>query len=305
MNFTQISLACSRNLYFARVLKRSSCRLFHTSSPCNGSRVQLVCDRYEAAGVTMERANTPLLILHGLFGSKQNWKTLAKSYATGLNADVYALDLRNHGESPHIEPLNYEALAGDVSEFLKEKNLRKVNILGHSMGGKVAMTLSLTEPAQFEKLVVVDMSPVTLKLSNDMYSYIDSMKKVEEGRHTKQSAVDMELKRYIPDVGVRMFLMTNLKMDDNGVYRWRIPLDIIKNHLEDLGDFPVKEGSKQFSKPTLFVSGSKSHYVQQKYHSTIQSFFPNVQFTELDAGHWVHAEKPKEFLDLTMRFLKQ
>ncbi|KAK9700368.1 hypothetical protein K7432_012224 [Basidiobolus ranarum] len=280
-------------------------REFHSTLTSNNPRVQLKYDHHEAVGIGAERSQTPLLILHGLFGSKKNWKTLAKRYVSGLNTDVYAVDLRNHGESPHLEPLNYEALAEDVSEFLKEKGLTKVNVIGHSMGGKVAMTLGLNKPAQLEKLIVADMSPVNAKLSNDFYYYIDSMKKVEEGKHTKQSTAEADLMQYIPDAGIRLFLMTNLKKDSDGIYRWRVPLDIIREHLEELGNFPVKEGSKEFTKPTLFVAGSKSNYVKKDYHPVIKSFFPSVEFTELDAGHWVHAEKPKEFLDLTIKFLKQ
>ncbi|ORY04345.1 alpha beta-hydrolase [Basidiobolus meristosporus CBS 931.73] len=280
-------------------------RNFHGSLCSQRSSIKLVHDRYEAVNPVKGQAKTPLVILHGLFGSKQNWKTLAKSYSSSLNTDVYALDLRDHGESPHIEPLNYEVMAEDVSEFLKQNGLDKVNLMGHSMGGKVAMTLSLNEPAQLEKLVVVDMSPVSLKLSGDIGHFISAMKQVEESKHTKQSAADNELMSYIPDHGVRMFLMTNLRKNPSGAYSWRIPLDIIKNHLEDLGEFPTEEGLKRFEGPTLFVSGSKSHYVQQKHHRAIQEFFPSVQFAELDAGHWVHAEKPKEFFELTMEFLKR
>ncbi|ORX98238.1 alpha/beta-hydrolase [Basidiobolus meristosporus CBS 931.73] len=280
-------------------------RGFHSSFARDEPRARLEYDHYEPTERVAGGSSTPLLILHGLFGSKKNWKTLAKRYVSGLNTDVYALDLRNHGESPHMVPLNYDALARDVSEFLKTKGLSKVNVIGHSMGGKVAMTLGLNEPGQLEKLIVADMSPVAAKLSNDFDYYISCMKKIEEAKHTKQSAADADLEQYIPDAGIRLFLMTNLKRDSDGIYRWRVPLDIIKNHLEDLGDFPVAVGSKKLEKPTLFVAGSRSDYIKKDYHPTIKNFFPNVEFSELDTGHWVHAEKPKEFLDLTINFLKQ
>ncbi|CAJ0896452.1 3406_t:CDS:10 [Entrophospora sp. SA101] len=174
----------------------------------------------------------PLLILHGLFGSKQNWKSLAKMFAQSLNTSVYALDLRNHGDSPHSSIVNYEIMSDDVAKFITDHKLNQAIIMGHSMGGKVAMAMALRQVPQVERLIVVDASPTNVRISDEFAFYIDTMKKVENVGVIKQSKADEIMQDYISNPSIRHFLLTNLKKDpDTGLYKFRIPLNILDDSL--------------------------------------------------------------------------
>ncbi|CAG8483200.1 5283_t:CDS:2 [Paraglomus brasilianum] len=247
----------------------------------------------------------PIIILHGLFGSKQNWKSLAKSFAQSLNTKVYAADLRNHGESPHSSVHTYESMASDVAEFIVQQKLDRSVLIGHSMGGKVVMTLALLQYPQVSQVIVVDTAPVNFRLSSNFSSYIAAMKKVDAADVSKQSFANEILEEDIEDITVRQFLLTNLTKDpQTGLYKWRIPLDTLEDALNDLGGFPFKSAHHTFKKRALFIAGTKSNYVPPKVYPTIRSFFPNAVFAELDAGHWVHAEKPHEFTAIVSDFIK-
>ncbi|KAG9296937.1 hypothetical protein G9A89_006892 [Geosiphon pyriformis] len=247
----------------------------------------------------------PLVILHGLFGSKQNWKSLARAFSQRLNTRVLTLDLRNHGESPHSPVHNYEGMANDVASFLSDHKLHKIILIGHSMGGKVAMYMALQHVPYIEKLVVVDNAPLKIRLSTDFAKYIEGMKKIEETKLTKQSIADEILQEFESDISIRQFLLTNLKKDPkSGVYKFRIPLEILGESLEKLGDFPFESAHHTYHKPTLFIAGTRSNYVPLKAHQTIKTFFPESVIVNVNAGHWVHAEKPQEFLMIVSDFIK-
>ncbi|CAG8679914.1 11165_t:CDS:2, partial [Scutellospora calospora] len=196
-------------------------------------------------------------------------------------------DLRNHSESPHSKVHNHEAMAEDVVTFMNEHQLKKTNLMGHSMGGKVAMTMALRQVSQIDQLVVVDSAPTNTDLSKEFYTYTEVMKKVEQTGVMKHSQADEMMKDYISDINIRQFLLTNLKKDpETGVYKFRIPLDILSNSLETLSGFPFDSAHHSFHKATLFVAGTKSNYITSKVHPTIRKFFPNSVIVELDAGHW-------------------
>ncbi|CAG8517407.1 10319_t:CDS:10 [Ambispora gerdemannii] len=267
--------------------------------------VKLAFLEYEPPRLHAPHESLPLVILHGLFGSKQNWKSLAKAFAQRLNTRVFTLDLRNHGESPHSPVHTYEAMSKDVTEFLHEHKLRKTVIIGHSMGGKVAMTMALLQVPHIEKLVVVDCAPTKYRLSLDFATYIAAMKKIETVVVSKQSLADEILREVEPDIAIRQFLLTNLKRNpDTGIYKFRIPLDLLDDSLEELGGFPFDSAHHTFHKPTLFVAGTKSNYVKPKVHPTIRTLFPEAVIVDIEAGHWVHAEKPQAFLTIVSNFVK-
>ncbi|CAG8537092.1 4687_t:CDS:10 [Dentiscutata erythropus] len=247
--------------------------------------------------------SSPLIILHGLFGSKQNWRSLAKVFAQRLNTRVFTLDLRNHGESPHSEVHNYEVMAEDVVTFMNERQLKRTVVMGHSMGGKVAMTIALMQAPQIDQLVVVDSAPTNAYISKEFSTYVEVMKKVEQAGVMKQSQADEIMKGYISDINIRQFLLTNLKKaPETDVYKFRIPLDVLGNSLKTLNGFPFDSDRHTFHKSTLFVAGIKSDYIPPKIHPTIKTLFPNSTIVELDTGHWVHAEKPLEFATI-MNFI--
>mgnify|MGYP000247334040 CR=1 FL=1 len=243
----------------------------------------------------------PLLILHGLFGSLANWgwhsKQLAEDFA------VIGVDMRNHGESPHADELNYPVMAADVKALLEKLKLERCSIIGHSMGGKVAMQLALLEPQLINKLVVVDIAPVTYK------SKADGHLKVLEGMHAldldalkSRAAAEEFLRDFIEDEATRKFVLTNIVRDDAGGYKWRLNLAAIELHYNELRKKP--EGGSPFTGPTLFVRGDFSNYIQKKHEAEILEQFPNASVKSImECGHWLHADKPKVFQKIAKDFL--
>ncbi|RKP06196.1 mitochondrial hydrolase [Thamnocephalis sphaerospora] len=253
-------------------------------------------------------APSPLVVLHGLFGSKQNWRSLARGFAQRLGAPVYALDLRNHGESPHEEHMDGAIMAADVARFLREHALERATLLGHSMGARVAMTLALDgqqaqERDRIQRLVLVDMSAREIPVSETFGGYVRGMKAVEAAGFSRQADADAMLATYAPELAVRQFLLTNLKRDTaNGQYRFRVPLDTIERALPEIGRFRPPINTRPFLQPTLLVAGARSGYVKPGDHAVLRELFPAIQFASLDTGHWVHAEKPAEFTRLVVDF---
>ncbi|KAG0378897.1 hypothetical protein BGX24_002452 [Mortierella sp. AD032] len=244
----------------------------------------------------------PIVVMHGLFGSKQNWKALSKAMAHRLNTRVLTVDLRNHGESGHSEEHDYTNMANDVVHFLKEQELEKPIIIGHSMGGKVAMNLALKQ-APIDRMVVVDMAPVKVKLSTEFAKYVGSMKEIQNAYVKKQSEADTIMKKTVADLGVRQFLLTNLKRDATGDgYSFRIPFETLGGSLEKLGQFDFVPGVDKFDGKAMFIRGIRSKYIEEKEMDAIRSFFPQARIESLNTGHWVHAEKPEEFLKLVTEF---
>ncbi|KAI7882672.1 alpha/beta-hydrolase [Lichtheimia hyalospora FSU 10163] len=268
------------------------------------SSVPLSFTKYPAPQPT---SNSPLLVCHGLFGSKQNWRSLGKSMSTRLSRDVYTLDLRNHGESPHADEHTYHSMAGDLVSFISDHNLEKPILLGHSMGGKTVMATSLLYPSLVEKLVVVDIAPFALPLSNDFGTYVDAMREIDHAGFKKQSDADALLAKYEKDIGVRQFLLTNLKKrPEDGVYKFRVPYETLGGALGNMGDFSKEFSSSKYSGPTLFIAGGKSSYgkpIEQRLDQ-VKTMFPDSRLEVVQgAGHWVHAEKPEPFMKLVVDFI--
>ncbi|GAA5999317.1 uncharacterized protein JCM10292_001198 [Rhodotorula paludigena] len=267
--------------------------------------VQLAFEKQAPGNLTSSKA--PLVVLHGLYGSKQNWRSLAKGMAAKLGREVYTLDLRNHGHSPHKRECSYEDLAADVNAFIeKEQKLDDCIVVGHSMGGKVAMALALGGCDALSRLVVVDIAPGVGKISPEFRAYLDAMKEIDDAKVMSRKEADTILQKTEPDLGVRQFLLTNLdRASPSDPYQFRLPLHFLSNAIDEIGHFPYAPGEKVFEKPSLFLKGSKSKYINSRNIPIIKQFFPDSQLETLDAGHWVHAEKPKEFVELLDRFCKE
>ncbi|EAU85248.2 mitochondrial protein [Coprinopsis cinerea okayama7 len=221
--------------------------------------------QYTVQAPGTNKQDRAVVILHGFFGSKRNWGTLSKTLMERLQRPVYALDLRNHGESPHSEVMTYEAMANDVWRFINEKNLSEVSLIGHSMGGKVAMSVALQAgneqpPHTLNDLIVVDVSPVKGRISHQFRTYVDTLKEIQDlGLKTRKEAAD-HLARVEPDPAVRAFLLTNLLPFDKEDPRakFMVPLNTFKNSIDAIGDFPYTPGDRDWSGRTLFVKGSRS-----------------------------------------------
>ncbi len=241
---------------------------------------------------------SPLIILHGLFGSLDNWMSIAKELSP--NFEVFLVDERNHGQSPHSNEFNYVVMANDLYEFVQEHNIIKPIVLGHSMGGKTAMQFAMNYPNSLSKLIVADIAPKAYPVHHRQI--IDGLLSLNfEVINTRQEA-DAELSKHIGDLSVRQFLLKNLYWIEQGKLAWRFNLPVINDNIDMVG---VDLNNVQlFSKPTLFVRGEKSNYVLDSDFENIKNIFPNSGIETIsNSGHWVHAENPTEFLEIVKSFL--
>uniref|UniRef100_A0A8C5LVZ7 sn-1-specific diacylglycerol lipase ABHD11 n=1 Tax=Leptobrachium leishanense TaxID=445787 RepID=A0A8C5LVZ7_9ANUR len=251
-------------------------------------------------------AEPPLLLLHGLFGSKSNFQSIAKALVRKTNRTVLTLDARNHGSSPHTDSITYPAMSTDVRHFLQQLHIPRCVLIGHSMGGKTAMTLALQEPQLVERLVSVDISPTPTTPQTGFPKYITAMQNVRlEGkmpRSTARRVADEQLSAIVKEEAVRQFILTNL-VQENDHFKWRVNLNAISHHLHDLLDFP--EFSNPYPGPTLFLGGANSPYISSENYPEIERLFPcsNVEYIQ-GAGHWVHAEQTRDFLSAICSFLQ-
>ncbi|KAJ2846335.1 hypothetical protein IWW36_004400 [Coemansia brasiliensis] len=248
-------------------------------------------------------SNPPLVILHGLFGSKQNWRAISKQLSRTLGCATYTVDLRNHGDSPHQTPHTYPAMAQDLVRFIEDHKLNTPTLIGHSMGGKVVMHTALERPDLVSKLIVDDMVPTEFGLAHDFALYVNKLMEIERSQITSQSKADEILKASEPDISVRQFLLTNMKKSkSDGTYKSRIPLQLLGDSLKDVMGWDIND-DRQYLGPTLFIGGKRSPYVKPKSYPAMKRFFPNYTLKELDTGHWVHAEMPLEFMQLVEEFI--
>lgn len=270
------------------------------------ARLRLAYDIHEPPKPQTTPENAPILFLHGLFGSKKNNRAMSKALARDLGRYVYAVDLRNHGQSPHDKHHDYLAMADDVSNFIADHGLRETTLIGHSMGAKTAMTLALRSPNDVADIIAVDNAPVDSLLGSDFSSYIRGMKKVDQSHVTKLAEADKILQEVENSLPIRQFLLGNLHREPGqNIQTFRIPLDTLGAALGHLGDFPFKDPNQfRFEKRALFVRGTKSKYVPDEVLPAVGQFFPKFRLIDIDAGHWVISEKPEEFRAAVVEFLQ-
>jgi len=238
----------------------------------------------------------PLIILHGLFGSSDNWRGLARQLAA--HAQVITVDLRNHGRSPHSNALNYDLMADDVAELMADLGLQQVDIIGHSIGGKVAMILAARYSERVRRLVIVDMAP---KRYSDSHSDIfEALLALDLTQFTQRSEVDAALAHSIADKAIRQFLLMNLALDE-GKLQWRINLQGLADNYPQLLQAVCDE--ERVRQPILFLRGGLSNYIEKGDEVMIKQLFPNSEMVIFEqAGHWIHAEIPALFLTTVKQF---
>lgn len=239
----------------------------------------------------------PLIILHGLFGSSDNWMTQAKMLAEHFH--VYLPDQRNHGQSGHSAEMNYHVLADDLHEFIVSNSISAPVLLGHSMGGKAAMFFALKHPELVSKLIVVDMAPRKYPIHHR--KILDGLKAIPLPDLQSRNHADDLLSAHEPDASVRQFLLKNLQRKPEGGFMWKINLPVLDSQIEHLGE-AVPAG--KFDKPALFIKGKHSNYVSTEDEVMIRSIFPQAEIITMDTGHWVQAEKPQEFVDHVLNYLQ-
>lgn len=241
----------------------------------------------------------PIIILHGLLGASDNWQTLGREWSRSNR--IFLLDLRNHGHSPHDAKIDFETMTEDVYEFMNDQNLPPVILLGHSMGGKVAMTLALKYPQSVQKLIVVDIAPRAYQ-NPDFIQVLENLRGVDLSTILSRQDADAKLAETIPASGLRHFLLKNLARQRDGKFRWRVNLDALSQNADAIaGAIPAKG---IFDKPTLVIRGENSPYVRNTDVVKIKTMFPKaIVLTVKNAGHWVHAEKPEIVLKAVNKFI--
>lgn len=239
----------------------------------------------------------PLIILHGLLGSLDNWQTMAKKLAEHFT--VFIVDQRNHGKSPHTDQFNYGLLSEDLLNFMYENHIFNAHLLGHSMGGKVVMQFATEHSDMVNKLIVADIAPVKYPAGHD--AIFDALCGVNLSNISSRQDVDDELKKDIEDFGVRQFLMKGLTRKEDKSFTWKYNLVSLENNYENiLNTFEngIFEGN------TLFIKGANSKYIQEKNLEKMKAHFPNYTLKIIEnAGHWLHAEQPEDFFETVKDFL--
>jgi pimeloyl-ACP methyl ester carboxylesterase len=242
----------------------------------------------------------PLLILHGFLGMSDNWKTIGQQFAAD-GFQVHLLDLRNHGKSFHSDEFNYGIMAQDVYEYCQANNLEKVNILGHSMGGKIAMLFATMYPEMVEKLIVADIGPKFYPQHHQII--FEALNAVDFSIKPSRSEVEEILSKYITDFGTRQFLLKSLYWQEPGQLAFRFNLAVFNKNMDEIGK-PLPE-NYVFNKSTLFIRGGNSNYILDNDFEIIEQHFPSSKTETIpNVGHWLHAENPKLFHQIVSSFLK-
>lgn len=243
---------------------------------------------------------TPLIILHGLLGSSGNWHTLSRNIFSD-RYNVYAVDLRNHGRSPHSDRFDYEAMSDDVLRLMDDRGIDSAHVLGHSMGGKTAMHFATRHPDRVRKLIVADIAPRSYPGRHD--EILDALHAVDPADFNEREEIDSALSEYLSSPGVRLFLMKNLMMDrETRKYTWQMNLPVIRNNYDRVNEALPEDA--QFDGPTLFIRGDRSDYVTDEDRDGIRHHFPKANIVTLkNAGHWLHADQPDAFGKTVMAFL--
>ena len=238
----------------------------------------------------------PLLIVHGLFGTGRNWGVIARRLADCRQ--VIAVDMRNHGTSPRAASHSYPDMAADLAQVIRAHG-GPMDVLGHSMGGKAAMQLALMDGDLIRRLVVADIAPVVY--DHDQSRHIHAMRGLDLTNLATRGEADLRLSATIPDPGLRAFFLQSLDLKAQPPV-WRLNLDVLEAEMPRIVGWPGTEG--RFDHPTLFLAGSESKYIKPDYRDTIRHLFPAARFAKLiGAGHWLHADKPREFEETARAFL--
>lgn len=253
-----------------------------------------------------------LIILHGLYGSGTNWLNIARELSSSFT--VYLIDQRNHGSSPHDESHSYEDMANDLKVFCNQHQIDSLYLIGHSMGGKTAITFTLQHPGMTKKLICVDISPFSY-LDLDFFksqiefhkTIINTFKSAPLNKFESRNDADVFFAGAIQNKSVRKFLLKNLKRNSNGQFYWQLNINALERSLEEVlvdAAPPVKLGIQSFI-PTLFIRGGKSPYITDEDLESIPDVFPNARFVTFnEAGHWLHAEESDKFVKTSLEFLK-
>ena len=240
----------------------------------------------------------PLIILHGLFGSADNWFSIAKELEKYYT--LYLIDQRNHGDSPHSEDWNYQVMAADLKELMDDQGIESAYLMGHSMGGKTAMAFALQFPEKVKKLIVADISPRYYPLHHQ--EILKGLNAIPVGQIKSRKEADDILAKYVSNIGIRQFLLKSLGRNEAGGFEWKVNLKVITEKIDIVGD--EINSDRPFENPTLFMGGENSDYIQESDKADISMLFPNSNIIYIkNAGHWLHAEQPGAVIETVRAFL--
>jgi pimeloyl-ACP methyl ester carboxylesterase len=248
----------------------------------------------------IEGEGKPLLIIHGFLGTSDNWKTLGGQFVDN-GYQVHALDMRNHGRSFHSDVFDYTSMVQDIYEYCNEHSLQQVDIIGHSMGGKVAMFFATAYPEKVNKLVIADIGPQYYRPHHQ--DILAGLNAIDFSVKPSRADVEAILEKYISDFGTRQFLMKNLYWKEPGQLAFRFNLDVFNEKIDNIGQ-ALPQGAR-FEKPVLFLRGDRSNYIEDEDFDLIKTHFPQAEIRDIkNSGHWLHAENPKDFIAETLAYLK-
>jgi len=240
----------------------------------------------------------PMIILHGVFGSSDNWFSIGKSFAK--NWKVYLVDQRNHGQSFHSDEFNYPVMANDINTFIQKESIGRPVVVGHSMGGKVAMQLAFNQPNLIKSLVVVDIAPKKYPVHHKQL--LDGLLSIDLKNVSSRQDLELHISRFENDSTVRQFLMKNVGRDQNSNFKWKLNLNSIGNNLEKLSE--ALDYTNPYQAKMLFIKGDNSDYINNEDEDMIRHAFPNAKIVSIpDAGHWVQADQPEQFIKVVEDFL--
>lgn len=255
----------------------------------------------------------PVFIVHGLFGLSDNWnwigKMLSEAQFPSGSLGVYLLDLRNHGSSPHSDEWNYSAMANDIAELMRDEDLDKIILMGHSLGGKVSMQFAGMFPDKLEKLIIADMAPK--EYIGNQFSFIEKLPTINMSLMASRKDIDTELRKIIRDEATIQLLLKNITwketLDANGnkigkdFLDWKFNLKVLASQQDEIGKTFIL---REVNIPTLFIRGGRSKYLQDSDFPLVKKYFPHSEIATIqDADHWLHAERPKEYLEIVERFI--
>ncbi|MFT4662605.1 MAG: esterase [Patiriisocius sp.] len=240
----------------------------------------------------------PLFIIHGVFGMLDNWQSLGKQWSDDF--EIYLIDARNHGRSDHSETMTFEEMADDLKELLDHLGLEKMNLLGHSMGGKIAMKFAMLYPQLIEKLMVIDIGPKSYPMHHQ--GILKGLELLNFENYNSRKEVDSDLSKYVTDPGVRQFLLKNLYWKEKGKLALRMNLPVISENMINIID---TVGYDSIDSPTLFVRGLLSDYIVDEDIDSIHIQFTDSEIVDVpNAGHWIHAQQPLMLHQIILDFLK-
>ncbi len=248
----------------------------------------------------MQGNGEPVIILHGVFGMLDNWQHFAKILSRKYW--VITPDLRNHGKSPHSDTFDYKTMSGDLTYFLEQHQIKNINIVGHSMGGKLAMFFALEHPEYVKKLVVIDIGVKSYPPKHDFI--FNALCSLDIAKYQYRTEIEKELIKKIPDKRIVQFLLKNIKRDkSSSKFQWKMNLKAIKNNYNKINE--SLEADFPFSGDALFIRGERSDYILEEDKSDIRELFPNSKFITIkDAGHWIHAEQPEKLIRVIDKFIE-